>query len=134
MEYRFEPKLWKFKYRIHFCLIEFSARLNCWWHPDIYDFWKTQRFHNFEKINRILHQISPRLPRDSPLYDPWRRGKTWNTDLNRNHEISNTNFLFVFHELRHYTVCEKRVSLETRCFQKNKKLKHRKSDSPTNFS
>ena len=41
---------------------------------------------------------------------------------------------FVFDELRHYTIFEKRVSLETRCFQKNKKLKHRKSDSPSNFS
>ena len=40
------------------------------------------------------------------------------------------NLLFVVDELRHYTIFEKRVSLETQCFQKNKKLKHRKSDSP----
>ena len=39
----------------------------------------------------------------------------------------------LFDELRHYTIFEKRVSLETQCFQKNKKLKHRKSDSPSKF-
>ena len=83
--------------------------------------------------NRIIHQSSPRLPRDSPLYDPWWRGKTWNKDFNGNYEISNTNFFVVFDELRHYTIFEKRVSLETQCFQKNKKLKHRKSDSPSKF-
>jgi len=46
--------------------------------------------------NQILHQISARLPRDSPLYDPWWWGKTWNTGLNRNDEISNIEFIFVF--------------------------------------
>ena len=43
-------------------------------------------------------------------------------------------FFIVFDELRHYTIFEKRVSLETQCFQKNKKLKYRNSDAPSKFT
>ena len=43
-------------------------------------------------------------------------------------------FFLDFHDLRHYIIFEKRVNVETQRFQKNKKLKHRKSDSPSKFT
>ena len=54
--------------------------------------------------NRILHQNSSRLSRDSPLYNPWGGGKTWNKDLNRYDEISNIEFICVLHSLQHYEI------------------------------
>ena len=39
-----------------------------------------------------------------------------------------------FVDLRHYTTFEKRVNVEAQRFQKNNKLKHRKSDSPSKFT
>ena len=43
-------------------------------------------------------------------------------------------FFLDFDDLRHYTIFQKRVNVETQRFQKNKKLKHRKSDSPSKFT
>jgi len=54
---------------------------------------------NWNIENQILHQNSPRIPRDSPLYDSWWGGKTWNKDFNWKYEISNTEFVLDFDDL-----------------------------------